>query len=281
MLTESLGIVMQQIVYTGAGDQEVGGAGHVDCVIIMVNSFKLFDSYSETKKKTLSEFRLEVIGGSETADERDRWNKYSQQCIADKKKKREWITKGANAKSSEEAACSCSLIHCSNSALSEKYSWRHKLSTRCLCLAVAALCKLANSLDRADWRFTIRVESGQAINHTFKGYPPLWTWDVSVLVNWHQRQELSPLLGDGLQSQLQASHAFYAGFVLDASWSPVTQSMPEASSLSPIAPLHPLQSERDSLQKRSVPYYFGAKLGTASERQQSTSVSEISFSTAT
>ncbi|KAG8237448.1 hypothetical protein J437_LFUL015976 [Ladona fulva] len=42
MLAESSGIVMRQIVYTGAGDQEVGGVGHVDCVVI-----KLLEKYKE------------------------------------------------------------------------------------------------------------------------------------------------------------------------------------------------------------------------------------------
>ncbi|KAG8235816.1 hypothetical protein J437_LFUL016129 [Ladona fulva] len=42
MLAESSGIVMRQIVYTGAGDPEVGGAGHVDCVVM-----KLLEKYKE------------------------------------------------------------------------------------------------------------------------------------------------------------------------------------------------------------------------------------------
>ncbi|KAG8234038.1 hypothetical protein J437_LFUL013206 [Ladona fulva] len=42
MLAESSGTVMQQIVYTGAGDQEVGGAGHIDCVVM-----KLLEKYKE------------------------------------------------------------------------------------------------------------------------------------------------------------------------------------------------------------------------------------------
>ncbi|KAG8227288.1 hypothetical protein J437_LFUL004837 [Ladona fulva] len=48
--------------------------------IIMVNSFKLFDSYSGTKKKTLSEFRLEVI--RELGARRD--NKRDVECFKKK-----------------------------------------------------------------------------------------------------------------------------------------------------------------------------------------------------
>ncbi|KAG8238758.1 hypothetical protein J437_LFUL017853 [Ladona fulva] len=42
MLAESSGIVLHQIVYTEDGDQEVGGAGHVDCVLM-----KLLEKYKE------------------------------------------------------------------------------------------------------------------------------------------------------------------------------------------------------------------------------------------